>query len=85
MESSMQRMTWSEICAREDLRGRWVAIDECRYDEVTGRATDGLVVDADDDLAELCNRVRASDLTNCAIVLAESDETPLSDSHRLSN
>lgn len=81
----MQRMTWTEICEREDLRGRWVAIDECRYDEVTGRATEGLVVDADDDLAELCNRVRASDLTNCAIVLAESDEAPFSEVRRLSN
>lgn len=81
----MQRMTWNEICEREDLRGRWVAIDECRYDEVTGRATEGLVVDADDDLAELCNRVRASDLTNCAIVLAESDEAPMREGGRLSN
>lgn len=81
----MQRMTWSEICESENLRGRWVAIDECRYDEVTGRATEGLVVDADDDLAELCNRVRASDLTNCAIVLAESDEMPLHEARRLSN
>lgn len=81
----MQRMTWSEICEREDLRGRWVAIDECRYDEVTGRATEGLVVDADDDLAELCNRVRASDLTNCAIVLAESDDALPTDNRRLSN
>lgn len=81
----MQRMTWNEICEREDLRGRWVAIDECRYDEVTGRATEGLVVDADDDLAELCNRVRASDLTNCAIVLAESDEAPMRETGRLSN
>lgn len=81
----MQRMTWDEICEREDLRGRWVAIDECRYDEVTGRAAEGLVVDADDDLAELCNRVRASDLTNCAIVLAESEDAPAGDGRRLAN
>lgn len=64
----MERMTWDEICSREDLRGRWVALDRCRYDEVTGDAMEGSVVDADDDLAELCLRVRESRYRNCAIL-----------------
>ena len=37
----MQRMTWEEICGSDDLRGRWVAIDDCRFDESTGQALEG--------------------------------------------
>jgi hypothetical protein len=70
----MQRMTWEQICHDEELRGRWIAMDDCSYDEATGRATEGLVVDSDDDLAELCARIRESERTNCSILFA-GDET----------
>ncbi len=69
----MRKMTWQEICDNEDLRGRWVAIDACRFDETTGVAMEGSVVDADDDLAELCARIRESEWKNCSIVFAESE------------
>lgn len=72
----MQRMTWQEICSSDDLRGRWIAMDECSFDDSTGRATEGLVVDSDDDLAALCSRMRASEHRNCAIVLADEDAKP---------
>lgn len=73
-ESPMTRMTWEEICRREDCRGRWVALDGCRYDESTGKAAEGAVVDVDDDLAELCQRIRESEWKNCAILFcAEPD------------
>jgi hypothetical protein len=76
-EAEMERMTWEEICAHEELRGRWVALDGCRYDEVTGKATEGAVVDVDDDLAELCSRIRDSEWKNCAILFcAQGDERP---------
>ena len=68
----MTRMTWNEICQNDGLRGRWIAMDECSFDETTGQATEGLVVDADDDLAELCARMRASEHTNCAILFADN-------------
>jgi hypothetical protein len=68
----MQRMTWDEICGRDDCRGRWVALHSCAYDEVTGRATEGQLVDADDDLAELCSRVRESRWKNCAILFCDA-------------
>ena len=68
-----QRMTWDEICTDSGLRGRWVAIDDCSFDEATGRATAGLVVDCDDDLAELCSRMRDSTWRNCSIVFAGED------------
>lgn len=68
-----QRMTWEAICRSDEFRGRWVALDECRYDEETGRATEGSVVDVDDDLVELCARMRESPLKNCAILFCSED------------
>jgi hypothetical protein len=69
--SELQRMTWEEICRSEVLRGRWIAMDDCSFDETTGRAMEGLVVDSDDDLAELCKRMRESEWKNCSIVFAD--------------
>ena len=48
-------------------------MDECVFDDSTGNATEGRVVDADDDLAQLCARMRNSDHKNCSILFA--DET----------
>lgn len=67
------RMSWEDIRTTDSFRGRWVALDACRYDEATGRATEGEVVDVDDNLAELCQRVRASDRRHCAIVFCDYD------------
>jgi len=74
--SVRQRMTWSEILSSADLRGRWIALGECSFDEQTGQATEGLVVDADDDLGELCSRMRDSRWRNCAICFAEGEARP---------
>lgn len=73
--SEMHRMTWEQICQNDDFRGRWIAMDECLFDEATGRATEGLVVDSDDDLAELCARIRESERTNCSILFAGDEHT----------
>jgi hypothetical protein len=67
-------MTWSEICASREYRGRWVALDGVRYDEITARPTEGTVVDCDEDLAELCGRVRSSDRHGCAILFCEEQD-----------
>jgi hypothetical protein len=69
----MEPMNWEDICRHEDFRGRWVALDGCRYDEDSGRATEGSVVDVDDDLVELCNRIRESEHKNCAILFCGED------------
>ncbi|HJL17083.1 MAG TPA: hypothetical protein RMH99_15565 [Sandaracinaceae bacterium LLY-WYZ-13_1] len=66
-------MNWDDICRHEDFRGRWVALDDCRYDEDSGRATEGSVVDVDDDLVELCTRIRESEHRNCAILFCGED------------
>jgi hypothetical protein len=68
------QMTWTEICSHGDFRGRWVALDGVRYDETTARPTAGTVVDADEDLAELCQRIRKSNHRSCAILFCEGHE-----------
>ncbi|GAC1351601.1 MAG: hypothetical protein NVSMB1_06180 [Polyangiales bacterium] len=65
-------MTWSELCASEEFRGRWVALDHCRYDEATAKPIAGNVVDVDDDVVELCNRVRDAEHRECAILFIEA-------------
>ena len=65
---ALPRLRWEQICRRPDCRGRWVALHECGYDDRTGRATDGELVDMDDDLATLCTRVRDSHWKDCAIL-----------------
>ncbi len=68
------------------LRGRWVALDECRYDTRTSQVVEGCVVDSDEDLVELCTRMRRADLQHCAILFcSEDDETPPSSRQRMSH
>ncbi|MBK7397442.1 MAG: hypothetical protein IPJ34_14395 [Myxococcales bacterium] len=66
------QVSWVELCASNEYRGRWVALDDCHYDEGTAKPVVGTLVDADDDLVELCNRVRDADCHNCAILYVEN-------------
>ncbi len=68
------RMVWRELCRSDEYRGRWVALDNVRYDPVTSQPIEGEVVDADDDLADLCARMRSSDRTACAILHCDDDD-----------
>ena len=75
------RLTWPQICRSDEFRGRWVALDECRYDPRTAQPTEGTVVDADEDLVALCSRMQASDSKHCAILFCEgrgAEEAPTS-------
>ena len=67
-------MAWRELCQSDEYRGRWVALDNVRYDPVTQQPIEGEVVDADEDLADLCARMRSTDRTACAILHCEDDE-----------
>ncbi|MFT3767809.1 MAG: hypothetical protein QM820_20325 [Minicystis sp.] len=67
-------MGWREICRSDEYRGRWVALDNVRYDPMTSRPLEADVVDADEDLADLCARMRAADRTACAILHCDEDE-----------
>jgi hypothetical protein len=68
-------MMWLEICRSEEYCGKWVALDNVRYDPSTSQPMEAEVVDADDDLADLCARMRASDRTSCAILHCEDEDT----------
>lgn len=65
------RLTWPQICRSEEFRGRWVALDDCKYDPRTAQPAEGIVVDADEDLVALCSRMQASDSKHCAILFCE--------------
>jgi len=67
-------MTWEDIRRDETWQGRWVALDDCAYTEV-GEATAGLVVDYDDNLAELCARLSADRRKRCSIVFCPPAES----------
>jgi hypothetical protein len=62
------RMTWPQIRQRNEYKGRWVALDDCRYDSRTAQPVEGVVVDVDEDLVELCSRIQESDNKHCAIL-----------------
>ena len=67
------RLTWPQICRSDEYRGRWVALDECKFDARTAQPSEGSVVDADTDLVALCARMQASDSKHCAILYCEDD------------
>lgn len=71
-------MTWSEVCSSDRFRGRWVALDNVRYAAGSTAPVEAEVVDADEDLAELCSRMRAADRTACAIVFCDEPMPPVS-------
>lgn len=65
------RLTWPQIRQSDDFRGRWVALDHCRYDAKTAQPVEGVVVDADEDLVELCGRIQEGENKHCAILFCE--------------
>lgn len=67
------RMGWREICHSDLYRGRWVALDNVRYDPVSSVPIEADVVDVDEDLADLCARMRSADRTACAILFCDVD------------
>lgn len=68
------RMTWSEVCQSDQFRGRWVALDRVRYAAGSSEPVEAEVVDADEDLAELCGRMRSAGMHACKILFC--DEAP---------
>lgn len=69
----MTRMTWPELCRSDKFRGLWVAIDNCRYDQMTRQPVEGDVVDSDQELSELCARMREAGRGSCAILFCDGD------------
>ncbi len=59
------RMTWQQISQHPAWQGQWVALEECAFG---GDAREGTVVDADENLATLCTRLRDAEMSHCAIL-----------------
>ncbi|MCB9667715.1 MAG: hypothetical protein H6715_06335 [Myxococcales bacterium] len=74
-----QRLSWDQICSNARYIGRWLALGDTLYDQVTGHTKEAAVLDVDDDLAELCERLGTSQRRNCAIVFC--GDTALSGAH----
>ncbi|MFO0586504.1 MAG: hypothetical protein U0441_03160 [Polyangiaceae bacterium] len=55
-----------------------MALDNVRYAAGSTVPVEAEVFDADEDLAELCSRVRAADRTACAILFCEEATPPMS-------
>ncbi len=68
---SSSRLSWSEICSTRQYSGRWVALGECRYDGDPQEPAEAMVVDADDDLGELCSRVKRASRQCCTILFCD--------------
>jgi len=66
-------MTWPELCRSEQFKGVWVALDNCRYDKATLQPIEGDVVDHDEELADLCARLREAGRGSCAILFCEDE------------
>lgn len=73
MSAMNTRMNWPELRRSNDLRGQWVALDNCRYDQSTLQPIEGDVVDSDEDLAALCSRMREAGRSSCAIFFCDED------------
>ena len=73
-ESDCVPMAWEDICSQSTWQGRWVALDDCAYNEV-GEATAGLVVDYDDNLADLCARLSAERRKRCSVMFCPRSES----------
>ena len=67
-------MAWEDICREASWQGRWIALDACAYNEA-GEATAGLVVDYDDNLADLCARLSAERRKRCSVVFCPPAES----------
>lgn len=67
-------MSWPAIRQSDEYRGRWVALDNCRYDAKTAEPVEGTIVDVDDDLVELCTRIKQGENKHCAILFCEEED-----------
>jgi hypothetical protein len=72
-------LTWDQIRQSDRFKGRWVALDNCTYDPRTAQPIEGSIVDADEDLVELCRRMQKDENRHCAILFCdEADPEPSS-------
>src|SRR3954471_7601686 len=72
-DTMTNRVSWPQLCRSAEFKGLWVALDNCRYDQSSLQPVEGDVVDADEDLANLCGRLRESQRGSCAILFCDGE------------
>ena len=73
----MHRMSWEDIRRSDRYRGRWVALDNVRYDPATTQPMEADIVEVDDDLADLCGRcVRPAQAHATSLLRKETRRPP---------
>jgi hypothetical protein len=65
--------SWPQANCRGKYRGHWVALDNCRYNSSCTQPVEGDVVDFDEDLAELCGRLREASRSKCTILFCDEE------------
>jgi hypothetical protein len=63
-------MTWAAIRDTQRFQGRWVALAGCLYDRAH-KPLEASVVDADENLSALFERLRKSARANCDILFCD--------------
>lgn len=76
------RMSWPEIRQSGEFAGQWVALDNCTYDAKTAEPVEGVIIDADTDLVELCTRIKQGENRHCAILFCDETDEPAPSSSR---
>ena len=59
-----------------------MALDNCRYDQVTRQPIEGDVVDSDEDLGDLCSRLREVGRSSCVICFCDHEPVVESQAER---
>ncbi len=67
------KLSWLQVCRSQDFAGKWVALDNCRFDESTLKPVEGDVVDWDEELPALCARMRETGRTSCSILFCDGE------------
>lgn len=74
-------MRWTQVQRTEQFQRCWVALDNCKYDQATRQPVEGDVVDSDEDLTELCRRMREMGRSSCSVMFCSGEvfiEQPVS-------
>ncbi|MBX3185184.1 MAG: hypothetical protein KIT72_16820 [Polyangiaceae bacterium] len=67
------KLSWLQVCRSGDFAGKWVALDNCRFDENTLKPVEGDVVDWDEELPALCARMRETGRSSCSILFCDGE------------
>ncbi|APS00586.1 hypothetical protein [Pajaroellobacter abortibovis] len=66
--------SWPELQENKQFQGRWVALQECKYDAKTSQLKEGNLIDSDEDFVKLCSRMKKENQRHCTILFCTQDK-----------